>query len=67
MRPGLAKIIEKVHISRHFEEPETDLYIAANACYNKYAKTWLAKRVQKEMYEWQHYQLLMSKHGGIRK
>jgi len=31
MRPGLAKIIDKVHISRHFESPETDLHIAENA------------------------------------
>ena len=31
MRPGLAKIIEKVHISRYFESPETNLYIAENA------------------------------------
>ena len=32
MRPGLAKIIEKACISRHFENPETDLLIAPNAC-----------------------------------
>jgi len=30
MRPGLGKIIQTVHISRHPETPETDLHIAAN-------------------------------------
>jgi len=32
MRPGLAKIIEKVRISWYFESPEADLHIAENAC-----------------------------------
>jgi hypothetical protein len=32
MKPGLAKIVEKVRISRYFESPETDLRIAQNAC-----------------------------------
>jgi hypothetical protein len=32
MRPSLAKIIEKVHVCRYFESPETDLYIAEDAC-----------------------------------
>ena len=32
MRPGLAKIIEKVHISTYFETSETDLHKADNAC-----------------------------------
>jgi len=32
MRPGLAKIIEKVCISRYCESPKTDLYIGENAC-----------------------------------
>jgi hypothetical protein len=32
MRPGLAKIIEKVRISRPFEEPEADIHLAMNAC-----------------------------------
>jgi len=32
MRPGLAKIIEKVRISTNFDSPETDLHIAENAC-----------------------------------
>jgi len=31
MRPGLAKIIEKGHISRYFQSLENDLYIAENA------------------------------------
>jgi len=31
MRPGLAKIIEKVRISTYFESPEIDLHIAENA------------------------------------
>jgi len=39
MRPGLAKIIEKVHISIYFESPETDLYMAENACCIYYADT----------------------------
>jgi len=30
--PGLAKIIEKVRISRYFQSAETDLHIAENAC-----------------------------------
>jgi len=45
MRPGLAKIIEKVRISWDFESPETDLHIAENACYIDYADTWSPKRV----------------------
>jgi len=32
MKPGLTKIIEKVHISRYVESAETDLHIAENAC-----------------------------------
>ena len=31
MRPGLPKIIEKIHISRYIESPETDHHIAENA------------------------------------
>jgi len=31
MKPGLAKIIEKVRISGYFESPEADLHIAENA------------------------------------
>ena len=45
MRPGLAKIIEKLHISWYFESPETDLHIAENACCIDYADTWSLKRV----------------------
>jgi len=45
MRPGLAKIIEKVSISWYFERPETDLHIAENACCINYADTWLPKQV----------------------
>jgi len=45
MRPGLAKIIEKVCISTDFESPETDLHIAENACCIDYTDTWSAKRV----------------------
>jgi len=43
MRPGLAKIIEKVHISTYFEIPDTDLNIAKNACCIDYADTWSSK------------------------
>jgi hypothetical protein len=39
MRPGLAKIIEKVRISWYFESPEADLHIAENACCINYADT----------------------------
>jgi len=45
MRPGLAKIIEKVRISTYFESPETDLHIAENACWIDYADTGSSKRV----------------------
>jgi len=45
MRPGLAKIIEKVHISTYFESGETDLHIAENACCIDYADTWSSKQV----------------------
>jgi len=33
IRPGLAKIVEKVHISGNFGSPETDRHIAGNADY----------------------------------
>jgi len=39
MRPGLAKIIEKVRISRHVEESEIDLDIAEDASCIDYADT----------------------------
>jgi len=45
MRPGLAKIIEKVRISTYFESAETDLHIPENACSIDYADAWLSKRV----------------------
>jgi len=45
MRPRLAKIIEKVRISRYFESPETDLQIAANVCCVDYNDTWSSKQV----------------------
>jgi len=45
IKPGLAKIIEKVRISRYFESPEADLHIAGNACCINYANTWSLKRV----------------------
>jgi len=47
MEPGLAKIIEKVHISRYFESAETDLHIAENDCCIDYANTWSSKRVHR--------------------
>jgi len=40
MEPGLAKIIEKVHISRYFETAETHLHVAENTCCIDYANTW---------------------------
>jgi len=45
MRPGLAKIIENVHISRHFEGPEIDHYIEENVCCVAWADTRSSKRV----------------------
>ena len=45
MRPGLAKIIEKAHISKYFDIPEIDLHIAENACWIDYTDTWSSKRV----------------------
>jgi len=45
MGPGLAKIIEKVHISWYFESPEADLHIAESACCIDYANTWSPKQV----------------------
>jgi len=43
MRPGLAKIIEKVRISRHFNRTKTHLHLAENDCCIVYADTWLSK------------------------
>jgi len=45
MRPGLANIIEKVRISRCFENPETNSHITANACCIDYTDNWSLKRV----------------------
>jgi len=45
MRPGLAKIIEKVRISTYFESSETDLDEAENACWIDHTDTWSLKRV----------------------
>jgi len=45
MRPGLAKIIQKVCVSKYFDSTETDLRIAENACDIDYADPWSSKRV----------------------
>jgi len=45
MKPGLAKIIEKVCISRCFESAETDHHVAEYAYCIDYANTWSSKRV----------------------
>jgi len=45
MKPGLAKIIEKVRISWYFESSAADLHIALNVCCIMYADTWSPKRV----------------------
>jgi len=45
MRPGLAKLIEKVRISWYFKSPEADIHIAQNACCINYANTWSPKQV----------------------
>ena len=45
MRLGLAKIIEKIRILRHFERPETDCHTAEIACWIDYADNWLSKIV----------------------
>jgi len=45
MRPGLAKIIEKVRISTYFESAETHLHIAENACCIDYTDTWSSEQV----------------------
>jgi hypothetical protein len=45
MRPGLAKIIEKVLISTYIESAETDHHIAENACCIDYSGTWSSKRI----------------------
>jgi len=45
IRPGLAKTIEKVHISRYFESPETDHHTVRNTCCIDCTDTWLSKWV----------------------
>jgi len=45
MRPGLAKILEKVRISTYSESPETDLHMVENASCIDYADTWSSKQV----------------------
>ena len=45
MKPGLAQIIEKVRISRYFENSKTDHHMAANAGCVDYVDTRLLKRV----------------------
>jgi hypothetical protein len=45
MRPGLAKIIEKVCIVRYVERAETDLHIAEIACCIGYTDTQSSKEV----------------------
>jgi hypothetical protein len=45
MRPGYANIIVKLWHSRHFEWPETDLYIAENARCIEFTDTWSSKEV----------------------
>jgi hypothetical protein len=45
MRPGLAKIIEKVCSSTYFESAETDLHIAENASRINYPDTSSSKQV----------------------
>jgi len=45
MKPGLAKIIQKVHISRYSENSETDHHIAVNASWVDYVDTWSSKWV----------------------
>jgi len=45
MRPGLAKIIQNIHISWYFESPEADCHIAENASCINYTNTWSPKRV----------------------
>ena len=45
MKPGIAKINEKVRISTYFECPDSDYQIAENACCIEYADTWSSKWV----------------------
>jgi hypothetical protein len=45
IRPGLAKIIEKVRISTYYKSAETDLHIVENLCCINYTDTWTSKGV----------------------
>jgi hypothetical protein len=45
MRPGLAKIIDTIHISRNFEILERELCIPENACCIDHIVTWSSKQV----------------------
>jgi len=45
MKPGLAKTIAKVRISRYSGNSETNYHIAANASCVDYVYTWSSKRV----------------------
>jgi hypothetical protein len=45
IRPGLAKIVEKVRISWYVESPNTVHHIAENICCIDYTDTWSSKRV----------------------
>jgi len=45
MKPGLAKIIGKVCISRYSENSETNYHIAVNASCVDYVDTWSSNRV----------------------
>jgi len=47
MNPGLAKMIEKVHITSNFEIPETNLHIAGNASRIDDADTGSLNRVHR--------------------
>jgi len=47
MRLGLAKLIEKVHISTYFESAEADLHIAENDCCTDDADTWTSKQLHR--------------------
>jgi len=44
MRPGLAKIIEKLCIAWYLQCPEADLHMTENACCINCANTWSPKR-----------------------
>jgi len=45
MKPGFAKMIQKVRISRYSENSETNYHIAVNASCVDYIDTWSSKRV----------------------